>query len=449
MKLKLLRSQKGLSILELMISIGLMGIVAVVGTSIYSNVAQEKIAVENRNTIRQTTATLQKVVNRIATKVTPTEYDPIHVLNFSNEIIGDAWVEYNYGVSFSSAASSEKTSSQDKGILKPIYYKTNTSQILNPTADLRNVSGCAECSSCESFDKANIVTGLCASLDRCLYSSIKFGNSFIEKISKCVNSTSSSTATKVFTFALDEFSGAQTSHDLVFSDLAISNSSSTISKENYKSNSVYMSRCVPVGDLKDIDSKYKTFKAIDNLMRPYIKSSENVSSQFVLVDKVVNGKTIKVREKVTSFNSANIECCKPPILTGGKWVKSNCTPLIKSSNPEYLPTIFVYQGEGKISTWPAPSDRILIPGLALIMQIDSITPKSFKLTTLQIENACKSGRKRINWPCAVSDTNSLIPKNGEFDTQVEVKVLVKSGSVASGLSSGGIMNLGDSVDYNN
>jgi hypothetical protein len=91
----------------------------------------------------------------------------------------------------------------------------------------------------------------------------------------------------------------------------------------------------------------------------------------------------------------------------------------------------------------------LIPGLALIMQIDSVTPKSFKLTTLQIENACKSGRKRINWPCAVSDTNSLIPKNGEFDTQVEVKVLVKSGSVASGLSSGGIMNLGDSVDYNN
>lgn len=117
---------------------------------------------------------------------------------------------------------------------------------------------------------------------------------------------------------------------------------------------------------------------------------------------------------------------------------------------KYLPTVFVFKGESKVSSWPDPQDRVLIPGLALIMQIDSSMASSFKLTTLIIENACKSGKRRSSWPCkskVIEGVDMPYPEDGQFSAQLEIKVISKIGSVTSSISNGGIINLGNTVNY--
>lgn len=454
-KLKPLSSQSGLSLLELMIAVGLVAIVALAGSSLLSNISTEKLVTENRNVIRQTTSTLQKVVNRVSSKVTHTQYDPFNVVDFSNKKIGSEWIESNAGQSFSGSASTNTISTQEKGVLKQIYNKpSNSSQVLNSNADLKFIPGCDGCSSCETFlDKTSSSASVlnnnttCAPLNSCLYYSLKVGSIFKEIISKCNKPTTTSSGFKVLALSVDKFSGAQTSHDLVFTDLTINKSSSTINKADYKSNAVYMSRCVPVDELKVIDS-YSTYDRINVLRRPFIKENQKISTSTVTVDKLVNGRITRTTERVSTYSSANVVCCTSPKELSKEWM-DDCLPISSGDNAKFLPTIFVYKGDGSVSTWPALSERLLIPGLALIMQIDNKSAKSFKLTTLQIENACKSGRKRASWPCSADKNNPYIPKNGEFDSQVEIKLIFKSGSVAAGLSSGGIMNLGDSVNYNN
>jgi prepilin-type N-terminal cleavage/methylation domain-containing protein len=54
MRKKSTNSKKGLTLLELMIAVSMMGIVALVGSTILVNVTKEKTLVENRNIVRQT-----------------------------------------------------------------------------------------------------------------------------------------------------------------------------------------------------------------------------------------------------------------------------------------------------------------------------------------------------------------------------------------------------------
>jgi prepilin-type N-terminal cleavage/methylation domain-containing protein len=460
MRLKTIASQKGVTLIELMIAVGLMSLVALLGSTILSNVTKEKVFTENRNLIRQTVSLTQKITNKVGSKVTHTQFDPFNVVSFSNKKIGDAWVDLSYGKSFSGSASSETTRSLELGKLKNIFVKpTNASQQIKTDmteSDLRYLSGCSDCGSCETFlnkssgAKSLLNAGVdCAPLNSCLFYSVYNSRTrnFDELVSKCDKLPTNSAGYKVLALAVDKFSGAQTSHDLVLSDLSVSDASKTISKANFKSNSVYMSRCVPVDQIQNIGT-YVTFEKINLLRRPFIFQNENLTKK--TVKQSVNGVVKDV--VIDEYNAANIQCCTPPKERGLEWTApGQCEAIASGENAKYLPTIFVYKGENNVSTWPAPGERFLIPGLAFIMQIDSVNAKSFKLNTLVIENACKSGRRRSSWPCKnkfSGEVDLQYPADGEFNAQLEIKILSKSGSVTSGLSSGGITNLGDSVNYN-
>lgn len=445
MKLNKVYSKKGLSLLELMIAIGLMGIVALVGSSILGNVTKEGLYVENRNIIRQTTAVLEKVTNRVVSKVSPTQYDPFNVVNFDNKKIGTEWKEVGDLKQTQSAVST-----QEQGNLKVIYNQiANSSQLIPNELAVRGLGGCSpsSCYSCEtalaSTNPALMNEGtVCAPLNSCLYYSSKnyLKTTFTEKVSLCVKPTAiASGPLKVLALQVDKFLGAQSSHDLVVTDLTV-DSSLKISKAGYKSNAVYMSRCVAVEDLSKVNS-FQTYASIDSLRRPFVNKLEAVATE---TQKNAQGQNVSVK----IFKPTDIKCCTPPKSSDREWT-DDCKAVAEGDSAKFLPTIFVYKGENSVSTWPAQSERFLIPGLALIMQLDSASPKTFKLTTVQIENTCKSGRKRSNWPCSADDNNPYIPKNGEFSAQVEVKVTPKSGTVASGIVGSGIINLGNSVKFGN
>jgi hypothetical protein len=208
-----------------------------------------------------------------------------------------------------------------------------------------------------------------------------------------------------------------------------------------------MSRCVPASEIQNINS-YVTFDKINLLRRPFVIKNENVAKE--TIKQMVNGAMKDV--VVDVYKAADIQCCTPPKEKTKEWTDSGqCESVASGEVTKYLPTVFVYKGENNVSTWPAAPERLLIPGLALIMQIDSKRAKSFKLTTLIIENACKSGRRKTSWPCknkVVDGVELPYPDDGEFSAQLEIKVLSKSGSVTTGISSGGITNLGDTVNYN-
>lgn len=432
-------SQKGLSILELMIALGLMGIVALVGTSILGNASKESIYVENRNIVRQTTSLLGKVSNKISQRVTPSQFDPFNSLSFSNSRIGEEWKEIG---DLTGAATTLK--SQEQGKQLTIYDKLNLdqqlklkpSEIQSMTIDekVKGLSECEKCRSCETAHlSAPVEKATCSPINSCYYSTlatydrVQRVTKYKEKITLCDKSALSGAGLYVRSLMVGGFNGAQSSHDLVVSDMQLSNDVK-VSAADFKSNTVYMSRCVETTKLNDID-KIQKITEIDSLRRPILIPTVGAPNA-----------------SVNHYTSSDIKCCLPPSNKTGEWT-SKCEALVVGGIAKYLPTIFVYSGENNVLSLPAKSERFLIPGLALVMQFDSQSPKTFRLQSFQIENACKTGRKRSSWPCAADQKNPFIPAKDQFNEQVEVKVISASGSVASGIVGSGIINFGNTLNF--
>ncbi|MEI7441084.1 MAG: type II secretion system protein, partial [bacterium] len=154
-KFKKFRSLKGLTLVELMIAVGLVGMVTALGFTLLLDVSKEKILLENTSTVRSTASLFQKLSNIFGAQVTHTHFDPLNVVDFSNKKIGSSWTNQSSGKSFSGSVSTESAASLELGNLTNIYVgPTNSIQVLKPDLkedDLRNLSACSGCASCNTF----------------------------------------------------------------------------------------------------------------------------------------------------------------------------------------------------------------------------------------------------------------------------------------------------------
>jgi|GEM_PF-1055507 len=175
---------------------------------------------------------------------------------------------------------------------------------------------------------------------------------------------------------------------------------------------LYMSRCVPVGELPNVHGKYQTIADVDALDRPLMISP-------------------------TEFR-----CCK---LSG-----TVLAPIVGTcvDREKQVPTIFVYRGENKVSALPADSDRDVLPGLGFVMifrfpSVASDTPSDASLVTLWVQNSCMIGRLSAQWPCRAAPGTTL--SDADFRAQTEAKFTSQPAKLVSSMGGSGFMRLDTGV----
>ncbi len=414
-----IKSKKGLSLLELMVAMSIMGVVAYIGSSILQNVTKEGIYAERRSQVAQIVTEITRASNIFVARVVPNGFDPIYTGNFSNSRIGTAW--------YSDANASTDVSSADMGKWVSKYNSLSLSQTLKDDPTVSSKYACASITpSATPFQSAGAT---CFSLNSCVYNSTPSGLNFNEAVLRCEKSGSALT---VPLLAIDKFNGAQRSHDLVLTSLIFKKSDGSTTIQN---TGAYLSRCVPAADLSKVDTDYQQYDKIDKLKRPFIANASGSVTTSTVATSTEN-------QTVKTYVAPDLRCCDlGKDLTQD--LMSNCESISNNGTALYYPTVFLYRGENKVSAIPNVASRSLVPGLAMVLRFDSAAnPQSFDLSVLQIENACMTGRRRAFWPCDSNPSNNLAPKDGEFNNQTEIKVIVKGGAPTTGASGSGIIKLG-------
>ena len=472
------KSQKGLSLLELMVAMSIMGIAAYIGSGILQDVTKEGIFAERRSQVAQIVSELTRASNIFVARVVPNGFDPIYTSDFNNSRLGPNW--------YSSTDTTSNASSQGKWVYKkhidigahPSNNNRRFDSFVNssfqnegctnsPDVAHCDVAHCVPPTNLRSWGRLGSVPDTpsvvpdtpsvvnvqdpCSDLGSCYcpsdYQSSRVGWSHLsisEDLYKCEKSTDTtqplnSQPTSVPLLTIDKFNGAQKSHDLVLTSLIFKKSDGSTTIQN---TGAYLSRCVPAADLAKVDSDYQQYDKIDQLKRPFISNASGSIATSTVATSTGN-------QTVKTYVAPEIKCCDlakditQPLMSNCEFISNNVTA-------SYYPTVFLYRGENKVSAIPNAASRRLVPGMAMVLRFDNAAnPQSFDLSVLQIENACMTGRKRAFWPCDSNPSNELVPKDGEFNNQTEIKVITKSGTPTSDVSGSGIIKLGTRAVFDN
>jgi prepilin-type N-terminal cleavage/methylation domain-containing protein len=219
------------------------------------------------------------------------------------------------------------------------------------------------------------------------------------------------------TLSVGLYQRARSSHDL---DVYRIDAGGGVARE-----AVYMSRCVPVSDLPGVSGRYRTLAQIDALDRRPVLTSPS------------------------AFRCCRVQSSTAPWQTRRTQPVADC-----QDHASWLPTVFVYRGEGQVSVMPADSDRDVLPGMGFVLGFRFPTagptdpdanffstrdPLSASLATVWIQNSCQIGRRGQLWPCQAKPATG-VPTN--FMAEAESFLSLKPVSIVSSVGGGGYLKLG-------
>lgn len=173
--------------------------------------------------------------------------------------------------------------------------------------------------------------------------------------------------------------------------------------------SIYLSRCVD-GRVATIPN---TYNEINRLRKPTL---------------IVN-----------SLGERELHCCR----------NGSACPGANSEKRYFWPTIFIYKGEGNVTTIPALNERSVMPGVGFMVVFDSKRqPSQASLVGIFLENHCKiskfgfiDARGNQRSPNRCADTRLAAASRNFYDSDLRVVWKVDTRPVVAGLSGSGFLDM--------